>query len=131
MQDLENEATGSDAELDYGDWVVDVSGLVGAPFDVETNNGIGVDMMGTGVDTKIVKVVIKVVEGVIGVGTAAKLLGLGDPRVDEKRGDGDEGGDVGVEEGDVVEVVGVVGEFVIVDADCHRKSRRGFCFGDE
>lgn len=52
------------------------------------------------------------------------------------RGGSDEGSDFGIEEGDVIDVVSVVREFVIVDADCHRwlcdrerESGRGFCLG--
>ena len=90
MDDLEDEAVGAGAELHGGDAVVLVALEVRAPLDVEADDG-----------------------GVVGAGDVR------DPGGDVVGVVGDESADVGGEEGDVVEVVRVVGELVIVDSYCH------------
>lgn len=84
MEDLEDEAFVAGAELDGGDAVVLVALEIGTPFDVEA------DELG-------------------GVGAGDVI----DPGSDVGRVVGDDGVDVGGEEGNVVEVVCVVGKFVV------------------
>lgn len=94
MKDLENETTVMNAELERGDGVFDVARLIWTPFDIEA-------------DDERVEIV------------AVDAFGVGDPCVDEGRCVGDDGGDCVVVEGYVVEVVSVIGKFVVDDADRH------------
>ena len=97
VEDLEDEAAEADAELEGCHGVLGVGVGVGAPFDVEADY----------------EVVARTVAAVMTV----LAEDVGDPVVDLGGGGGEKGVDgVGVE-GDVVEVVGVVWEVVVDDAD--------------
>ncbi|KAI3757637.1 hypothetical protein L6452_05180 [Arctium lappa] len=95
-EDLEDETTAADAELESGDWVFVIASVVGTPFDVEADD-----------------------EGVESGGV--DVFGVGDPGVDDGGCVCDGGGDGVLVECDVVHVVGVGGELVIHDGRRHRR----------
>lgn len=93
MDELEDEAAAVNAELQSGDRVL-VAVEAGAPLDVEADDHA--------------------------VGAAlVDLVGFGEPSVDHGRGLGDESMDIVRVERHIVEVVRVVGELVVENADCH------------
>lgn len=94
VEDLEDEATAADAELQCSNWVFLVLVEIGTPFDVEADDEVA-------------------------QAAAVDSLSLGEPVGDLGRVVGDQSVDaVGVEV-DVVDIVCIVGEFVIYDANFH------------
>lgn len=103
VEDLEHQTSATYAQLESGHWVIGVPGLVRTPLDIKA-------------DDEAVKTAV------------VDAFDFGDPRVDIGWCVCNYGGDGFFVKCDVVEVVGIDGEFMIHDAHHHRRGY-GFCGG--